>query len=272
MILTSVVLMTAVSLVITQSAVSAAPQLLARQGVSTQVSPWQPDGQTAHLVSGLDSHTTGTTNTEDSSNWSGYADTGPTFTAISAQWTVPTVLPSQSAQYSSTWIGIDGDGNSSLIQTGTAQETSGGATSYYDWYEILPAYAIEIGTVTPGDRMLASVQEVTSGTWTIAITDLTSGSAFSQPFSYSGPGSSAEWIEEAPTINGQQSTLADFGSASFSSIADTKSGPSAVTQTPIDMINSGSSVIASPGSIANNAFTVTYSGPVPTPPVVQPEL
>ena len=86
------------------------------------------------------------------------------------------------------------------------------------------------------------------------------GNVFSQEFAYSGPGSSAEWIEEAPTINGQQSTLADFTTARFTSITDTNSGSTAVSQTPIDMINSRGSVIASPGAIANNAFTVTYDG------------
>jgi hypothetical protein len=265
----------------TQGAASAAPQLVARQGVGTQLSAWQPGGQTAQLVPTLEPHATGTTgftNTlERSTNWSGYADTGPTFTAISAQWVVPTVQPSQSSQYSSTWIGIDGFGNgdTSLIQTGTAQETGGGATTYYDWWEIItasdPAPAVTIAVVSPGDHMTASIYEVTAGTWMMAITDVTSGSAFSQPFSYSGTGSSAEWIEEAPTINNDQSTLADFGSASFSNMADTHSGSPAVAQTQLDMVSSSNSndVIATPGSIANNAFTITYTGPVPTAPVVQ---
>jgi hypothetical protein len=264
-ILTSVALVAAASVAMTQGGASAATQLVTQPAPSSQFSAWQPVGQTVQL----DPQTTGITNTAESSNWSGYADTGPTFSAISAQWVVPTVQPSQSSQYSSTWIGIDGYGDSSLIQTGTAQETSSGATDYYDWYEILPAYAVVIGSVTPGDHMTASVQEVTAGTWTIAITDITSGSVFSQQFAYSGAASSAEWIEEAPTINGVQSTLADFGSASFSGVADSNSGSTSVTQNPIDMINSSHSIIASPGSVVNNAFTVTYDGPVPTPPVVQ---
>jgi hypothetical protein len=266
--------MAAASLLGTQGAASAATQHVARQGLNAPVSAWQPQGQTAHVLSTLDSHATGITNTAEAEtyNWSGYVDTGPTFTSVSAQWVVPTVQPSQSAQYSSTWIGIDGyaPGDTSLIQTGTAQETSGGATSYYDWYEILPNYAIEVGSVSPGDHMTASVQQVTTRTWKIAITDVTSGSAFSQQFSYSAPDSSAEWIEEAPTINGDQSTLADFGSASFSSVADTTSGLTAVTPTRLDMVNSsGTSVIATTGTIAGNAFTITYTGPVPTAPVVQ---
>ena len=256
-----------------RSAVSAASPLVARQDVDAQVSAWQPAGQTAHLLPTLDPHATGITNTvEKSYNWSGYVDTGPTFTAISAQWVVPTVQPSQLAQYSSTWIGIDGfpGSDASLIQTGTAQQTSGGVTSYYDWWEIItpsnPAPAMTIGAVSPGDHMTASIYEVTAGTWMIAITDVTSGSVFSEPFAYSGTGSSAEWIEEAPTVGGGQSTLADFGSASFSNMADTNSGSPAVTPTHLDMVTSSNinDVIATPGSIANNAFTITYTGPVPT--------
>jgi hypothetical protein len=269
--------MAAASFVATQSATSAASQVVARQGLDAPVSVWQPQGQTAHVLPTLDSHATGIANTVDTLNWSGYVDTGPTFSTVSAQWVVPTVQPSQSAQYSSTWIGIDGyeSGDASLIQTGTAQETSGGATSYYDWYEIItpsdPAPAMTIGAVSPGDHMTASVQEVTPGTWMIAITDVTSGNVFSQQFPFSAPESSAEWIEEAPTVGGAQSTLADFGSASFSSIADTNSGSPAVVPTQLDMVSNTNhtSVIAFPGSIANNAFTITYSGPVPPPPVVQ---
>jgi hypothetical protein len=229
---------------------------------------WQPQGQTAQLVSALSPRVAGNdiSNTARSTNWSGYADTGPTFSAISAQWTVPSVLPSQSSQYSSTWIGIDGDGNSSLIQTGTASQTENGTISYFDWYEILPAYAVEIASVTPGDQINATISQVVAGTWSITITDTTSGSVFSQQFPYSEPDSSAEWIVEAPTINGQQSTLADFTSERFTNIADTNTGTVGVTQTPIEMNNSGGSVIASPAAIANNAFTVTYDGPAPTPP------
>jgi hypothetical protein len=270
-VLAVVALMAASSLAVAQGAASAAPQRTARQVVNAQVSAWQPAGQTAHLLPTLDPHATGVTNQVKSTNWSGYVDTGPTFTAVRGQWVVPTVQQSQLAQYSSTWIGIDGfpPGNSWLIQTGTAQQTSGGVTSYYDWWELItpsdPAPAMTIGAVSPGDHMTASIYEVTTGTWVIAITDLTSGSVYSEPFAYGGTGSSAEWIEEAPTVGGQ-STLADFGSASFSNMADTNSGSPAVTPNQLDMVSPSNlnDVIATPGSIANNAFTITYTGPAPT--------
>ena len=186
--LVAIVLAASATLVTQQTATNAAPQLAARQSMNAPLSAWQPQGQTAHLAPTLDPHATGITNTAETYNWSGYVDTGPTFSAVSAQWIVPSVQPSQSAQYSSTWIGIDGyvNGDTSLIQTGTSQATSNGETSYYDWYEILPSYAVEISTVSPGDHMVASVQKLSSGTWTIAITDVTTGSVFSEPFSYNG--------------------------------------------------------------------------------------
>lgn len=213
----------------------------------------------AHWVTGLQPHTSGPEETAESHNWSGYVDTGPQFTAASAQWVVPSVQPSQSALYSATWVGVDGATNSDLIQTGTAQETTGGSTSYYAWYEILPSNSVPVFAVTPGDHIAASVQQNSPGStaWTITITDVTSGQTKSELAQYSGPGASAEWIEEAPTVNGEQSTLANFGTAQFTNIGEAFANSSSVTHTPIDMVDTGGNVIASPGPLTNGFFTIT---------------
>ena len=60
--------------------------------------------------------------------------------AVTGNWVVPTVQPTQYSGASATWIGIDGGPNSpnSIIQTGTAQVTNGGVTAYYAWYELYP--------------------------------------------------------------------------------------------------------------------------------------
>src|SRR5579864_8030027 len=47
-----------------------------------------------------------------------------------------------------------------------------------------------------------------NGTWTITIKDVTTGGSFSTVQSYSGPQTSAEWIEEAPTVGGRIAPLA----------------------------------------------------------------
>ena len=113
--------------------------------------------------------------------------------------------------------------------------------------------------------MQATIVEDPPGTWTITIDDVTAWAApYSITVSYSTAGDTAEWIEEAPNVDGQQSTLADFGSAQFTGIGVTDSG-SPVTQTPVNMLNpAGTSTIATPGSIAGSSFTVTYVGPTPT--------
>ena len=220
----------------------------------------------AHWVTPPQPHTPGTRETVESHNWSGDVDFGPQFTGANAQWVVPAVQPSQPAQFSATWVGIDGASNNSLIQTGTAQETSGGSTQYYAWYEILPANAIPLWFVAPGDHMVASVQQNSGTTWTISITDVTSPNTSTQQVQYTGPGSSAEWIEEAPTVNNQQSTLANFGTAQFTNISETTAGPVAVSHTSVDMVDSANDVIASPGPLANGSLTITYDGQGAAPP------
>ena len=192
----------------------------------------------------------------DAHNWAGHIFTGRTFTAISAQWVVPTVQSSATGAYSATWIGLDGVNNTSLVQAGTAQDTSSGTTTYDDWYEILPANETLVASVAPGDHIQASINEVSPGNWTIAITDITSGQIFSQAFAYNGPGASAEWIEESPAVNGQPSSLANFGTVQFTGMAFSSSNPGAVVDTTADMISDSGSVIASSGAIVNNSFTI----------------
>src|SRR5438067_6571119 len=135
-----------------------------------------------------------------SSNWSGYARTGGTgaFHSITGRWTVASVSPTSKATYSSSWVGIDGFNNSHLIQTGTEADYYNGAAHYAAWWEILPApeTVIPSSTVSPGDNMSASISKGSHGSWTITITDTTTGKGFMTSQSYGGPGTSAEWIEE----------------------------------------------------------------------------
>ncbi len=148
-----------------------------------------------------------------SSNWSGYAITG-SFTSVTGSWIVPSAAPTKGNTYSSDWVGIDGFKNSNLIQTGTESDYSNGAARYGVWWEILPAAATFITSMTihPGDHMSASIKKGSGSTWTISITDNTTGQSFSTQKSYSGPGTSAEWILEAPTVGGHQALLAHYSS------------------------------------------------------------
>lgn len=151
------------------------------------------------------------------SNWSGYAVTGSTYNDITGNWTVPTVSQSKGNTYSSSWIGIDGYSNSDLIQTGTEQDYVHGHAQYDAWWEILPAAETVITSmvVSPGDQMSAHIHNNGNGTWTIRLNDVTRNESFTTTQAYTGPGTSAEWIQEAPEINGQISTLAHYGQTTF---------------------------------------------------------
>jgi hypothetical protein len=228
-------------------------------GQGHPASPGQPHTNPDHVLTAPGSHVANRYSSQISTNWSGQIATGSTFNSVSAHWSVPAVQPTQYNGASATWIGIDGGqpSPSSIIQTGTAQVTDGGITEYTAWYELFPQPAVTIGTVNPGDQMVADIHQDAGSTWTLSINDVTSGGQASGQLTYTGPGASAEWIEELPTAVGSaQPTLANFGSATFTSMATTASG--AVSYTPIDMVDESGNVIATGGPIANASFTDTY--------------
>jgi hypothetical protein len=150
-----------------------------------------------------------------SSNWSGYAVTGSSYNTVTAKWIVPAVAASRKATYSSDWVGIDGYNNSDLIQTGTESDYYNGSAHYAAWWEILPAAETVIPSIAvrPGDTVTASIAKGSGSSWKITITD--GGKSFTTTQTYTGPQTSAEWIEEAPTVGGRVAPLANFGQATF---------------------------------------------------------
>ena len=71
-----------------------------------------------------------------SSNWSGYSAVNGRYTSVSANWTQPSASCTSTTTYSSFWVGLDGDGSSTVEQTGTSADCSGGVPKYYAWYEM----------------------------------------------------------------------------------------------------------------------------------------
>ena len=170
----------------------------------------------------------GVRNTWAASNWSGYAETGR-FTGVTGTWTVPSVAATNTPTYSSAWIGVDGFNDADLIQTGTEQDYYGGAAHYVAWWEILPSSETQLSPslypVAPGDRMSGSIYETSASVssragffghrssqhvWVVSVADTTRGWSFSTNQSYNGPGSSAEWVIEAPEVGGSVATLAQY--------------------------------------------------------------
>jgi hypothetical protein len=202
-----------------------------------------------------------------SSNWSGYAITGGPFTRVTGSWVVPAVAKTKHATYSSTWAGIDGFKNADLIQAGTEQDYYRGHAHYFAWWEILPAAETRVSlSVNAGDHVSVSIARGSSGTWTITLTDARSGS-FTTTQSYAGPGASAEWIQEAPTVNGRVATLAKYGSATVDSGTANGASPGLVIGEGGAMIRNG--VQISTPSVPDsdlNGFTVRYGSTAPSPP------
>jgi hypothetical protein len=194
----------------------------------------------------------------DSTNWSGYAVTGSSFTSAKASWTVPSVNCSKTPNtYAAFWVGLDGWTSDSVEQTGTDSDCDGSKASYYAWYEFYPnpSYEITSITVSPGNQMSASVT-YSGSEFTITITNESTGKSYSKSSKVSGAArSSAEWIAEAPccTNRGGILPLADFGTVDFGEDYTGQSGTNYAT----DSSNSGD--ISSFGSAVNEAIMVNGS-------------
>ncbi len=195
----------------------------------------------------------------DSSNWSGYVARGGPFLAVSGTFVVPSLLPGQSVSNElAEWVGIDGVvGDQSLIQAGIDEyfdPAQPAGFAIQAWWEILPAYETPIPLeISPGDQVTVSITEQAASRWTIEVTDVQTGGSFTTTQSFDGEGLSAEWILEAPTDNGEQTTLAAHSATSFSGLQ--LSGPeTGITQ--VDLVQGGQEVsVPSPLSPAGFSFS-----------------
>ncbi len=209
-----------------------------------------------------------------SKNWSGYALTGAGRTQVTGSWRVPQVqAPTKKRHYrkntfSSTWVGIDGFGNSSLIQAGTEQDWIDGEAVYQAWWEILPApeTAITSMTVRPGDAMTVSIARGTPD-WTITVTDVTTGRSFTTMQAYSGPMTSAEWIQEAPTIGRHVAGLAPDSTVTFDRGTVNGANPGLVS-TEAGAMFKGRHQISTPSAPDSDrdGFSVAYGSVAPPVP------
>ncbi len=227
-----------------------------------------------------------------SGNWSGYvAETNfsnpqqNSVSAVSGSWIVPTVTgPSKGATYSSTWVGIDGNSNKTVEQVGTEEDWVNGSPDYYAWWEMYssvdkqPEQVISSMKVVPGDVISASVQYITSGThagqFELSISDSSRGSdsfttyqTSSQTQNPLATRSSAEWIVEATSINGNIGTLANFGTTYFADATAVINGVSGPINSPswqsqaVDIISNGTYSDSTSALInSGDSFVVTYNG------------
>ena len=204
----------------------------------------------------------------ESTNWSGYADTGSNFSQAAGSWTEPSASCSgRTTSYAAFWVGIDGYSSDSVEQDGTLIECYRGHAYQYSWWEMYPTNDIQVvgETVAAGDSITASV--VVSGTsYTLAVTDSTHpANSFSTTQTCTDcANSSAEWIAEAPSGSSGILPLADFGTWTESGATVTEGTTPGVISTftddEITMVDSRGLVKAQPGALnsSGNGFSDTW--------------
>jgi hypothetical protein len=132
-------------------------------------------------------------------NWGGYVSFG-SFTTATASWTEPAVTCNSSNDLFAPWVGIDGDGSSTVEQTGVATDCSGGSPVYQAWYEMYPAAPVYYSNpVSAGDKITATVTRTGTNTYRLDISDTTKSWTKTVTKSLPSKHASAEAIIESPT-------------------------------------------------------------------------
>jgi Peptidase A4 family/zinc-ribbon domain len=214
------------------------------------------------------------TQTLTSTDWSGYSvstslkNPQPVVTSVSGSWTVPSVTPTQGFSYSATWVGVGGQFDQTLIQVGTQQDSINGGLSYSAWYELLPNPPITITTlpIKSGDVIKATITQTDSirNTWSINISDVTTGQSYQTSVVYGSQMLSAEWVVERPTIGNRVGNLADFGSVKFTGCSATVGGKTGkivdFSSSQFTMINRQNVALVLLSSIGQDgsSFTASY--------------
>ena len=215
------------------------------------------------------------------SNWSGYAVTGSGIASIVGNWSVPTVLRPHGRRqqagdlFSGTWAGIDGflpaNGNF-LIQAGTEQDWLAGSTFYQSWWEVitpslaLPEQPIPSVPVHPGDSITVTITQGVPN-WTITLRNNTTGSSFTTNQPYSGPQQSAEWIQEAVTVNGFVSAMPRYSPFSFDN-GEVNGASARLSTSNAGAMVQGRHRVSTPSAPDSdgNGFSVRYGSRSPSAP------
>ncbi len=202
--------------------------------------------------------------TSSSSNWSGYAANGGTFTSVTATWTVPTVSATSSGA-DATWVGIGGLTSNDLLQAGTQAMVDGsGTVEYSSWVEMLPQSSRNVPlSVSAGDSVTVTITQQSGNDWLIAMKNNTTNGGYSVTVQYSSSNSSAEWVQEAPSVGRGLISLDEFGTVKFSGASAVRDGKtmslSALGAKAITMINGQGQAIAQPSTIASDGSSFTIA-------------
>ncbi len=202
-------------------------------------------------------------------NWSGYVQTG-TYTSVTGTFTVPTTTGTGQAgatpAATAEWVGLDGATSSNLIQAGVL-ESAGQITPVW---EILPAPPTPIAmTVSSGDSITVTIFQVNGASWAITLDDNTTGEDFRTEETYHGPGTTADFIVEAPSLVNATThavtpqALADYSPAVKFSGLETEGSTSA---TAAVVLVQGGVQVSTPSVFTSSGFAVAYGSNAPAAP------
>ena len=200
-----------------------------------------------------------------SRNWSGYVATGgASYTSVTGTWVVA-APDAKVTGNDATWVGIGGANSTDLIQAGTEATVNGDGTVSYDaWTETLPQSTRTVTlAVNAGDTVSVTIAEQSTDLWRIDMKNVTTGKTFTTTIRYASSKSSAEWIEEAPSIGRGIAPLDSFGTLRFTGAVTVVDGKqqtaSGANAHPVTMANSANQPLAVPSALGTDgsSFTVT---------------
>ena len=192
-----------------------------------------------------------------SRNWSGYVATGGTYTSVSGTWVIAKPDP-KTPGIDATWVGIGGADTTDLIQAGTeATVNPDGTVSYDAWTETLPQSTRTVTlTVNGGDTVTVTLTERSSGSWLIEMKNVTTNKSYTTTLGYNSSKSSAEWIQEAPSLGRGIAPLDSFGSVRFSAASTVLNGKMQTLKgagaSAVTMTNSSNQALAVPTAIGTD--------------------
>ncbi len=185
---------------------------------------------------------------------------------------MPSVATTPSPSADATWVGIGGvSGSQDLIQAGTQAVVENGQAVYKAWIETLPQVSVDVPlVVSPGDSVSVSLLEEGAGSsqWLVVFANNTTGQQYQTTTTYTSSLSSAEWIEEMPTVSEGRLTARDFsldnfGTVAFTNAQATQNGANvsvaSANAAPMSMISGQNQTLATPSTLGSDgkSFSVT---------------
>jgi hypothetical protein len=194
--------------------------------------------QTSDFTESSENNTTKFSASHESGNWGGYENYQTSSNKYSEVWGYyeqpydnDPVQSGNATAYESSWVGIGGDviyyKDHKLIQCGTAMD-NGNNGEMYSWFEWLndelhvgvPMIEVDGLGIYPTCDIAADVRyDEANQTAYFTVINETTGYYFSYyvdlPASTYFSGKTAEWIDEAISINGEVVPLADYGTISW---------------------------------------------------------